>query len=149
VASLKKRGKIYYIQYYVGKKQVTKSLDTSSLQIAKEKLRQHESAEFRGEEIIRPTKTPLPQVVGVFVRNLLAKKRKRNAEKDMYYLREAFGPICDELKIRNEKISRKGKKRPTRKVPKIIEASYFEWVKTSDIAGMIADQVRHKGIYDL
>jgi len=48
MASLKKRGKRYYVRYYLGKKQVTKSLDTSSLQIAKEKLRQHESDEFRG-----------------------------------------------------------------------------------------------------
>jgi hypothetical protein len=78
MASLKKRGKRYYEQYYVGKKQVTKSLGTSSLQIAKEKLRQHESARFRGEEAVMPTRTPIPQVVGAFVRNMRGKKRLRN-----------------------------------------------------------------------
>jgi len=93
-----------------------------------------------------PTKTPVAQVVGAFVRNMFAKKRTRNAAKDVYYLREAFGEICPELRIRNERISRKGKKRPSRKTPKVIEASCFEWVRTSDIAAMIADQVRLKGI---
>ena len=93
-----------------------------------------------------PTKTPVAQVVGAFVRNMFAKKRARNAAKDVYYLREAFGEICPELRIRNERISRKGKKRPSRKTPKVIEASCFEWVRTSDIAAMIADQVRLKGI---
>ena len=47
MASLKKRGNIYYEQYYVGGKKKRVSLETSSLQIAKEKLRQHESARFR------------------------------------------------------------------------------------------------------
>jgi integrase len=146
MASLKKRGKRYYEQYYVGRKKVTKSLGTSSLQIAKEKVRQHESARFRGEEAGIPTKTPIAKVVGDFVRNLFGKKRARNAGKDLYYLREAFGPVCPELQIKNAKISRKGKKRPSNKAPKVIEASYFEWVRTADIAAMIADQVRCKGI---
>jgi hypothetical protein len=56
MASLKKRGKRYYEQGYNGRKKVVKALGTSSLQIAKEKLRQHESARFRGEEIAIPAK---------------------------------------------------------------------------------------------
>ena len=137
---------MYYEQYYVAGKKKLVSLCTSSLQIAKEKMRQHESARFRGEEIAIPTKTPIGVVVGVFVRNMLGKKRERNVKKDVYYLREAFGPVCEELKIKNERISKKGKKRPARKSPKPIEATYFEWVTTGDIAAMIADQVRYKGI---
>ncbi|OPY63423.1 MAG: hypothetical protein A4E57_03781 [Syntrophorhabdaceae bacterium PtaU1.Bin034] len=62
MASLKKRGKMYYMQYYVGKKKVVRSLGTSSLQIAKEKIRQHESAQFRGEEVAMPTRTPIAEV---------------------------------------------------------------------------------------
>jgi len=146
VAGLKKRGKRYYEQYYSGKKRVVRALRTASLQIAKEKLRQHDSARFRGEEIVQPTKTPIGKVVGNFVKNLLAKKRDRNVKKDIYYLREAFGPVCEELKIKNEKISKNGKKRPAKKSPEPIEATYFEWVRTADIAAMIADQVRFKGI---
>ncbi|MGD0230368.1 MAG: site-specific integrase [Syntrophorhabdales bacterium] len=146
MASLKKRGKRYYMQYYVGKKKVTKSLGTSSLQIAKEKLRQHESASFRGEEVVMPTRTPIAEVVGAFVGNMIGKKRMRNAAKDVYYLREAFGPVCPELQIKNEKISRKGKKSSSIKACRRIEASYFEWVRTADVAAAIAEHVRYKGI---
>ena len=146
MASLIQRGKIYYEQYYIGKKQKRFSLETTSLQIAKEKLRQHESARFRGEEIVVPTKTPVAQVVGSFVNKMMGKKKHRNAAKDIYYLREAFGPICPELQIKNIKISEKGKRRPTKKPIKRIEAAYFEWVTTESIASMIADQVRQKNI---
>ncbi|MBI9018166.1 MAG: hypothetical protein JEZ07_12995 [Phycisphaerae bacterium] len=48
MASLKKRGKSYYIQYYQGGKQKRSNLHTSSLQLAKEKLRQFESTQLPG-----------------------------------------------------------------------------------------------------
>jgi hypothetical protein len=85
MASLIQRGKVYYEQYYVGEKQKRASLNTTSLQIEKEKLRQHESARFRGEEILIPTKTPIAQVVGAFVNNMIGKKKHCNAAKDIYY----------------------------------------------------------------
>lgn len=146
MAGLLKRGKKYYAVYYVGSRQKRVSLGTSSLQVAKEKLRQIESSLFREEELALPTKTSLSVVIDAFVRNIMGKKRGRNAAKDVYYLREAFGPICPELRIKNEKISRKGKKRSSIKACRRIEASYFEWVRTADIAVTIADHVRCKGI---
>ena len=59
MASLMKRKKNYYLQWRVGKKLKRRSLGTTSLQIAKEKLRQFESAFYRGEDNPLPTKTPL------------------------------------------------------------------------------------------
>lgn len=50
MASLVKRGKTYYVQYYLAKKLKRRSLNTDSLQVAKEKLRQIESARCREEE---------------------------------------------------------------------------------------------------
>ena len=44
MASLIKRGTTYYAQYMVGQKAKRISLDTSSVQLAKEKLRQLESS---------------------------------------------------------------------------------------------------------
>ena len=46
MASLVKRGSKYYLQWWVGKKLKRRSLLTSSYQIAKEKLRQSESAQY-------------------------------------------------------------------------------------------------------
>jgi len=61
------------------------------------------SARFRGEEVAIPTRAPIAKVVGDFVRNMLGKKRKRNAGKDIYCLREAFGPICPEREVKNRR----------------------------------------------
>jgi hypothetical protein len=58
MASLKQRGDTYYHQFYLlGKKQRRINLDTNSYQIAKEKLRQFESAQARGDTQPLSTKT--------------------------------------------------------------------------------------------
>jgi hypothetical protein len=49
MASLVKRGSFYSIQHYVGGKLKRVATGTTVLQIAKEKLRQFESAQLRGE----------------------------------------------------------------------------------------------------
>jgi hypothetical protein len=51
MASLEQRGDVFYIQqYYVGTVQQRVSTGTSSYQLAKEKLRQFESAQLRGDD---------------------------------------------------------------------------------------------------
>lgn len=146
MASLKKRGKVYYAQYYQGGKQIRKCLDTESLQIAKEKIRQIESALSRGAEIPLATKTPIAEVVAAYAEYLRSVKLERNAQRDLYYLREAFGPICPAIQLKNPKISEKGKKRPTLNPPKPILANHFEQITTADIAQHIAAQVRTKAL---
>ena len=94
MASLSKRGKIYYVQYYVNGKQVRKNLYTPSLQVAKEKMRQFESALFRDEDVPQPTRTPLSSILAEYVDYLFTTKNKSNVQKIAAYLREAFGPIC-------------------------------------------------------
>jgi len=51
MASLKKRGPVYYAQFYVGTRQVRRCLHTRSYQVAREKLRQIQSALFRGDNL--------------------------------------------------------------------------------------------------
>ncbi len=70
MASLKKRHGIFYIQYYVGARQKRVSLHTDSLAIAKEKVRQYESAMLHGEDSPLPTRTPIAQVVGAYVAHI-------------------------------------------------------------------------------
>jgi hypothetical protein len=67
MASLKKRGSTFYIQYYCGAKQHRVSAGTESLQIAKEKLRHFESAQMRGDGTSLPTKIPLPDIVEAYI----------------------------------------------------------------------------------
>ncbi len=146
MASLKKRGKTYYAQYYQGGQQKRVSLGTSSLQVAKEKIRRIESALMQGSDIPLPTKTSIAEVVTAYVEHLRTIRAERNVQRDTYYLREAFGPICPAIQIKNSRISQKAKKRPCKNPPKPILANYFEQVTTADIAQHIASQVRSKGL---
>ena len=59
MASLKRRGDTYYAQWYVGSVQKRASLETGSLQIAKERLRQMESRLAQGDDSPLPTRTPI------------------------------------------------------------------------------------------
>ncbi len=48
MAGFMKRGNVYQAVYYVGKKQKRVSLETTSLQVAKEKIRDLEKSLYRG-----------------------------------------------------------------------------------------------------
>lgn len=124
MASLKKRGDQYYAQYYVGGKQKRVNLDTTSLQIAKDKVRQIESSFHRGNDLPLPTKTPIAQVVTDYIEYMGTRKTARSVKKDIYYLRETFGPICPALTLKNVKISENGKKRPSSQAPQYISGRY-------------------------
>jgi len=67
MASLVKRGANYYVQWRVGAKIKRRSLRTGVLQIGKEKLRQFESAQMRGDDLPLPTRTKLPDILGRYV----------------------------------------------------------------------------------
>jgi hypothetical protein len=98
------------VSYYVGGKELRKSLDTDNLQLAKEKLRQFESAQLRSDDSPLPTRTPIPQVVQAYVDYIRTRKTAKSAQTDVYYLREAFGPICPGLKVTSRKLSIKARK---------------------------------------
>lgn len=144
MAGLHKRGSIYYAIYYVGKKQKRVSLETSSLQLAKEKLRQLESALYRGNDNSLPTKTPIADVVTNYIEHMKTRKTAKSVTRDVSYLREAFGPICPALAIKNAKLS--SKRKSSKLAPIYIEANCFEQVTTADIANFIATQVRRKAL---
>ena len=126
MAGFIKRGNIYHAVYYVGKKQKRVSLETSNLQLAKEKLRQIESSLYRGNDSPLPSKTPIETVVTKYIEQMRTRKTPRSVERDIYYLRETFGPVCPELTIKNVSISKKGKKRPSAYTPVFIQSACFE-----------------------
>jgi len=153
MASLKKRGSAYYIQFYVsGNKQKRVNLRTDSYQVAKEKLRRFESAQASGDDLPLPTRTPIADIVTAYVAHIRTTKTAKSAQTDIYYLRDMFGPICDALKINSRKPSAKAKKKPPKKdatrsaAAAIIEAECFEAIKTADITTFISAQVARRGL---
>jgi len=142
----------YYIQFYLSGKLKRRSTGTDSLQIAKEKLRQFESAQARGDALPLPTRTPIADVLTAYVSHIRTVKTAKSAQTDIYYLRDAFGPICDAVKVTSRKVSPKAKKRPAkpgqdrRRKAQVIEANCFEQITTADIAGFISGQMKSRGL---
>jgi integrase len=152
MASLKKRGDVFYIQFYVGASQRRISTSTDNYQLAKEKLRQFESAQMRGDDNPLPTRTDISAVVTAYVNHMRTMKTAKSAQTDIYYLRDAFGPICEALQITSRKIGPASKKRPPkpgqdrRRRPLTIAAPCFEQIGTGDIAAFISGQVQSRGL---
>ncbi len=150
MASLVKRNKVYYLQWYtVGKKLNRRSLNTTSYQIAKEKLRQFESAQFRGEASPLPTKTPLEKILTEYVKHMEAIKTAKSVQTDVYYLRTMFGDHCDALKITALKRGPRKKlkvKQDKRKKLRGIEARYLEEITTAQISTFLSNHVRIRGL---
>lgn len=152
MASLIQRKKTYYLQDRLSGKLKRTSLNTQSLQIAKEKLRQYESAKLRGLDNPLPTRTPLPELLTAYVEHIRARKTPKSAQTDIYYLREAFGPCCEALIITSRLPSAKTRKRPLkpgmdgRARQHVIEAQYAEQITTADVQAFIDGHVRSRGL---
>jgi len=152
MACLKKRGDSFQIQYYAHGRQRRVSIGTVPLQLAKEKLRQFESAQLRGVDNPLPTRTPLPEILSAYVQHIRTAKKPKSAQTDVYYLREMFGPICRELEITSRKVSEANKKRPRKpgrdgrcRMP-VIEAAYLETISTTDASTFITAHTRSRGL---
>ena len=128
------------------------SLRTDSLQVAKERLRQYESAKLRGDDNPLPTRTPIADVVTAYVNHIRAVKTAKSAQTDIYYLRDALGPICPALQVTSRKLTPAMKKRPPkpgqdrRRRALVIAAPCFEQITTTDIAAFISGLVQSRGL---
>lgn len=152
MAGLKQRGSVWYLTYYANKKKRAVSLETESLQVAKEKKRQFESAQARGGPSSLPSRTPIADVLTGYVAHIRATKTPKSAQTDLYYLRDMFGPVCEALKITSRKIGPKSRKckpragQDRRRRPRPIAAPHFEAITTTSISEFIQAQVLSRGL---
>ncbi len=146
-----KRGRRYYIKYSVAGKQKEIALRTDAVQIAKERQRQFDSSLAAGHDNPLPSRTPIGQVLGNYAQHIRAIKTPKSAQNEIYYLREAFGVVCDELAITSRTPSERTRKRKTsrtdrrRKLP-TLEVGYFEDLTTAQVAAFIDFKVRDQGL---
>lgn len=143
---------VYYIQFCVSGKARRVSTGTDSVQIAREKLRQFESAQFRQDDLPLPTRTPIPDILTRYVNHMRTIKTAKSAQTDIYYLRDAFGPVCDAVTVTSRRVSERAKKRPPkegqdkRRRAAVIEAPCFEQINTAQVAAFITGQVQSRGL---
>lgn len=139
MASLRKRGSKYYASYYAAGKEVRRSLDTSSYQVAKERLRNLESVLSHGPlDDVLPTKTPVAEIVAAFATYIQSAKSKNGVKVDFWYLRRIFGPVAPQLAAPERCGKQKQRDR--------LHAVHLEDIRTADIAAFIAKRVQEDGI---
>jgi len=149
MACLKQRGETYYLQWSEGGRQRRRSLETDSYQVAKERLRQFESAQHRGEALPLPTRTPIGEVVEAFVGHMRAHRTERSWRRDVSYLRESFGHVCPALALSTERARLCRERRsPEDRRRKLwpIGAPCFEEITTAAVSDFLVAQVRVKGL---
>ncbi len=137
MASLLKRGKTYYAQYCVGGKAKRVGLGTTSLQLAREKVRQIESSLLRQDDSPVPTRTRIPEILEEYVEYMRQHKTRNSLKSDFHYLREAFGPVCIALKASRAQQD-SGKHR--------IETARLEDVTTAHVSQFISTMVQTRGL---
>src|SRR5262249_33754913 len=106
----------------------------------------------QGDDNPLPSRTPIAEVLAAYAEHVRTIKTAKSAQTDIYYLREAFGPVCEGLKItsrivtetsRKQQLVREGKKA---KPQHPIEAGCFEQITTAQISDFIAGKVRSRGL---
>jgi len=143
MASLRKRGKIYYASYYVGGHERRRSLETTSYQIARERLRNLEASLALSEvDSQLPTKTPVGDLVEAYVERIRNTKTRNSVRVDTWYLRSIFGPICPTLRAIEKRGRKKRRGGASRNGGARLEVPFAEQVTTAMIAEMIDAKVR-------
>jgi integrase len=145
-SSIKKRGKVFYLRFSENGVHKRISLHTDSLQAAKERQRQFDSARARGEQDLFPTETPLAGAVASYAAHMKATRTRHGYTADLSYLRNAFGPICDVLKPRRRCNKTPQDSADVQRHEPVIRAVYIEQVTTAQVSDFIRDHVQRYGL---
>lgn len=112
MASIFKRGNVWWIKYAVGGKRVTKSLETDCERQARESKKKIEALCVMNQ-LALPSSTPTTLALEAFCRHLKATGTRDGYKNDLSRLRGFFGPCCDALKL-GSRVPIKFRKEPTK-----------------------------------
>lgn len=98
MASIYKRGKVWWIHYLVGDKSVSRSLKTSSERVTLERKKRIEALDIIGQ-LDKPSKTPIVPFLQSFCEFLKTTRTYKSAKNDISYLRSFFGSCCPALEL--------------------------------------------------
>lgn len=147
MAHLYKRGRQYWISYYLNGKLVQKSLRTKNERVAVTKKKRLEYEISLGDLQIA-SKTPLPVILEVFCKDLKSSRTFKSYKNDFSRLRIFFGPVCEMLKpgVGGPKSRRKTSKKGYDKYAgKHIKAELLEDITPEMINRFIATRIQEDG----
>jgi integrase/predicted DNA-binding protein len=151
MASIYKRGKVWWVHYHVAGKSVCRSLKTTSQRVAEDKKKRLDGLEIT-DQLGRPSATQIEPFLQAFCEYLLATQTRKGAKNDLSYLRQFFGPACQALEFgsRVPKKFRDG----VRELPKVpdklskihVPVTRLEQVSCEMVSAFIQERVVSDGI---
>jgi integrase len=105
VASIYKRGRIWWVKFHHRGDTIRKSLKTSNHQLARERARFLETSIKDGSFTVAAacTRTPLDEALEDFCTYLRTTRTRKSAQTDIYYMRQLFGPACPAMLVNSRK----------------------------------------------
>ena len=146
MASIYKRGRIWWIHYLIGGKSVSRSLRTPHERVALEKKKRLEALEVTGQ-LKKPSNTPVDDFVQSFCEFLWRTRTRKSAKNDISYLRMFFGPRCPALQPGsrvNHRFRDGGasvSKSPPSAYDRAVPARHLEELSPETISGYIRERV--------
>ncbi len=146
MASIYKRGHIWWIHYLIGGKSVSKSLRTSNERVALEKKKRLEALEITGQ-LTKPSNTPVDDFLQAFCEFLWRTRTRKSAKNDISYLRMFFGPRCPALQPGSSvnhrfRVSGALVSTPTpRAYDRAVPVRHLEGLSTETISGYIRERI--------
>lgn len=157
MASLYKRGRVWWIKFEHRTKVIRKSLRTDNRQLARERARLVESSVKDGNFAVdmAVTRTPIAHALEDFCQHLRTTKTPKSAQTDIYYLRQLFGPACPAMLVNSRKPIRT--KEHTRRLAAIdprglwprrehLQPLHVEDITTADVSRFLTERVRRRGL---
>jgi hypothetical protein len=146
MASIYKRGRLWWVHYLIGGKSVSRSLRTANERVALEKKKRLEALEVTGQ-LPKPSSTPVDDFLQSFCEFLCRTRTRKSAKNDISYLRMFFGVRCAALQpgsTVNHRF-RDGETPITEANPKsygrLVPARLLEELSTETISGYIRERI--------
>jgi integrase len=151
MASIYKRGNVWWIHYHVGGQSVCRSLKTRSERVAEEKKKRLEALEVTNQ-LGQPSSTPIRPFLQDFCEFLSSTQTRKGAKNDISCLRQFFGPACKAMEF-GSRVPRRFRD-GARELPKVpdklsdvhLPVSRLEQISGEMISAFIQGRVRRDGI---
>ncbi len=143
------KGKVWWIKYYAGARQVWRSLHTTNARLADRTKREIEGQEVRGD-LVAPSRTPIAPFLEDYCRFLSTARTRKSYSADLSILRVFFGPVCDALRP-GSRTNKKWLTEHSATVPDANRSAHasvklLEEVTAPKIESFITERIRKKGI---
>lgn len=157
MASIYKRGRIWWAKFQHQGQVLRRSLQTPNRQLARERARHFECTVRDGTPVNSETctRTPLDAALQEFCEHQRVTKTQKSAQTDIYYLRQVFGPACPAMLVNARKpISEEVRQRrlalmsttELRTKPNHLRPRRVEQLTTEDVSRTLVNRVRQRNL---